>query len=102
MTPTEFGRRNLPKKTLADMGVSKNHGKTPQIILILIGFSMIFTIHFGGKPPIFGNIHIEGWSNMYHICPRLMTNSQAPTRRLARPQKETHLPNLMFQVLSEQ
>ncbi len=26
---------------------------------ILIGVSIIFTIHFGGFPPIFGNIHIE-------------------------------------------
>ena len=26
---------------------------------ILIGFSLIFTIHFGGKPPIFGNTHIQ-------------------------------------------
>ena len=25
---------------------------------ILIGFSIIFTIHFGGNTPIFGNIHI--------------------------------------------
>ncbi len=29
------------------MGVSKNNGKTPQIIPCLIGFSIIFTIHFG-------------------------------------------------------
>ena len=38
------------------MGVSKNSGKTPQIILILIGFSsIIFTIHFGGvNTPILG------------------------------------------------
>ena len=28
---------------------------TPQIIHLFIGFSTIFTIHFGGKPPIFGN-----------------------------------------------
>ena len=35
------------------MGVSKNNGKTPQIILTLIGFSIIFTIHFGGKPSLF-------------------------------------------------
>ena len=35
----------------------KNNGKTPQIIHLFIGFSMIFTIHFGGFPPIFGNTH---------------------------------------------
>ena len=41
-----------------DLGVSKNRGTYPQIHGILIGFSIIFTIHFGGKiPPIFGNIH---------------------------------------------
>ena len=39
-----------------NMGVSKNRG-TPKSS-ILIGFSIIFTIHFGGFPPIFGNNHI--------------------------------------------
>ena len=39
------------------MGVSKNSG-TPKSS-ILIGFSIIFTIHFGGFPPIFGNTHIH-------------------------------------------
>ncbi len=29
------------------MGVSKNRGVSPQIIHLFIGFSMIFTIHFG-------------------------------------------------------
>ncbi len=33
------------------MGVSKNNG-TPKSS-ILIGFSIIFTIHFGGKIPLF-------------------------------------------------
>ena len=37
------------------MGVSKNRGFSPQIIPCLIGFSIIFTIHFQGKPPIFGS-----------------------------------------------
>ena len=35
------------------IGVSKNNG-TPKSS-ILIGFSLIFTIHFGVFPPIFGN-----------------------------------------------
>ena len=35
------------------MGVSKNMGKTPQIIHLKIGVSVIFTIHFGGKIPLF-------------------------------------------------
>ncbi len=30
-----------------DLGVSKNNGKTTQIIHLFIGFSIIFTIHFG-------------------------------------------------------
>ena len=42
------------------MGVSKNNGKTPQIIHLFIGFSLIFTIHFGGFSPYFWfNIHIH-------------------------------------------
>ena len=40
------------------MAVSENNGFSPQIIHLLIGFSMIFTIHFGGFPPIFGNTNI--------------------------------------------
>ncbi len=38
------------------MGVSKKNG-TPKSS-ILIGCSIIFTIHFGGFPPIFRNTHI--------------------------------------------
>ena len=40
------------------MDVSKNSG-TPKSS-ILIGFSIIFTIHFGGNSPVFGNTHIAG------------------------------------------
>ena len=32
---------------LIHMGVSKNRGVSPQIIHLFIGFSIIFTIHFG-------------------------------------------------------
>ena len=43
------------------MGVSKNRGGPPKSS-ILIGFSIIFTIHFGGKIPLFlGSTPI--WSN---------------------------------------
>ena len=38
------------------MGVSENSG-TPKSST-LIGFSIMFTIHFGGFPPIFGNTRI--------------------------------------------
>ena len=37
------------------LGVSKNRGVYPKLS-ILIGVSIIFTIHFGGFTPIFGNI----------------------------------------------
>ena len=45
------------------MGVSKNRGKTTQIIHLFMGFSIIFTIHFGGVSfPLFlvqhPNIHL--------------------------------------------
>ena len=43
------------------MGVSKNRGKTPQIIHLFIGIgTIIFTIHFGGSsfPPIFASTPI--------------------------------------------
>ena len=39
----QFSKKNM-------LGVSKNNGKTPQIIHLFIGFSMIFTIHFGVFP----------------------------------------------------
>ena len=35
------------------MDVSENSGFSPQIIHLFIGFSMIFTIHFGGEIPLF-------------------------------------------------
>ena len=41
-------------------GVSKNRGG-PSKSSILIGFSMIFTIHFGGFPPIFGRNPYVPW-----------------------------------------
>ena len=41
------------KQTDDHLVVSKNSGCSPQIILILIGFSIIFTIHFGGNTLIF-------------------------------------------------
>ena len=43
------------------MGVSKNSGFSPQIIHFN-EFSIIFTIHFGGKPPIVGNTHLYSMS----------------------------------------
>ncbi len=39
------------------LGVSKNRGKTPQIIHLFIGFSIIFTIHFG-YPYFWFNTHL--------------------------------------------
>ena len=36
----------------------ENSGFSPQIIHGLIGFSIVFTIHFGGFPPIFGSTPI--------------------------------------------
>ena len=41
-----------------DVEVSKIGVFTPPNHPILIGFSMIFTIHFGGKPAIFGNTYV--------------------------------------------
>ena len=43
------------KKTY--VGVSKNSGNLKSSIFI--GFSIIFTIHFGGNTPIFGNTHMD-------------------------------------------
>ena len=43
--------------THVNVGVSKNNGNPKSSILI--GFSIIFTIHFGFFPPIFGNIHVD-------------------------------------------
>ena len=42
------------------MGVSKNKGFNPpnHPFVHRVWFSIIFTIHFGGFPPIFGNIYV--------------------------------------------
>ena len=42
---------------LGGVGVSKNRGGTPKSS-ILIGFFIIFTIHFGGFTTIFGSTHV--------------------------------------------
>ena len=34
---------------------------------IFIGFSIIFTIHFGGFPPIFGNTHLLTLKTLSHL-----------------------------------
>ena len=47
-------KNELLSLCIGNMGVSKNSGFSPQFIHGLIGVSIIFTIHFGGKPPIFG------------------------------------------------
>ena len=45
---------------VSNVGVEPKIGvKTTQIIHLFIGFSMIFTIHFGGFAPIFGNTHVR-------------------------------------------
>ena len=38
-----------------NMGVSKNRGFSPKTSIKIIGVPIIFTIHFGGNTPIFGN-----------------------------------------------
>ena len=48
---------NLPSWELTYGCFRKNSGTLKSSILI--GFSIIFTIHFGGFPPIFGNTHIS-------------------------------------------
>ena len=66
---TEMFSQNLQKHTgflffnflntgRKHMGVEPKIWETPQIIHLFIGFSIIFTIHFGGFTPIFGNTHI--------------------------------------------
>ena len=51
----------FPPPKIRYMGVSKNRGKTPQIIPCLMGVSIIFTIHFGGNgpTPFFGSTPIS-------------------------------------------
>ena len=57
---------------MADMGVSENGG-TPKSS-IWIGFSIIFTIHFGGISPYF-------WFNIQKLC-RAMPSSRFIERGL--------------------
>ena len=66
------------------MDVSENRG-TPKSS-ILIGFSIIFTIHFGGNTPIFGNPQmtpqIPNCPNMHEKPP---TASPARSRVTTKP-----------------
>ena len=71
------GRENSKLETSNYKGVSKHRGKTPQIIHLEIGFSIIFTIHLGGTI-IFGNTHkstMPYWmaaSCLIWVCLRMM------------------------------
>ena len=59
-------QKGLIKNSAIYMGVSKNNG-TPKSS-ILIGFSIIFTIHFGGNTPYF-------WKHLYKLqitCPAIL------------------------------
>ena len=54
------------------MDVSKNSGKTPpQIIHLLIGFSIIFTMHFGGFPLFLETPQWKPWFFMVEKKPWL-------------------------------
>ena len=45
--------------------LNQNNGKTPQIIHLFIGFSIIFTIHFGVFPLF---LETSIWKNV-NLCP---------------------------------
>ena len=62
---------------------------------ILIGFSIIFTIHFGVKPPIFGNTHIKrSWESQRNWRSRFL-GVTAPKRRMEQ-QKSTEFGGINF------
>ncbi len=49
--------QKILRKSASPGGCFQKYGKTPQIIHLFIGFSIIFTIHFG-VPLFFGNIQV--------------------------------------------
>ena len=68
--------------SLVNLDVSENGG-TPQIIPFLIGFSIIFTIHFGGKIPLFLVQHpnlrrTPPFEKPHHLDPLEASFSEAP------------------------
>ena len=64
--------------TIHHMDVSKNSGYSPQIIHLLIRFSMIFTIHLVGFPSIFGNTHMKSWKPDVSWFPSFRRTLQVP------------------------
>ena len=58
-----------------NLDVSKNRGGfTPQYIHLFVGLFIIFTIHFGGNPPIFGNTHLGNQYILPFFLVRNMTS----------------------------
>ncbi len=55
----------FPSNIIILGGDSKNMGVYPPNHPILIGFSVIFTIHFGGFPPIFGLTPTRWWFHIF-------------------------------------
>ena len=93
--PHAVSRCQILRKTLLDtVGgrdiwvLPKIMGK-PHIIPCLIGFSLIFTIHFWVFPLCFGNIH------MVKVVPNLV---DTPENRPFAPKKRPRLPTIHFQV----
>ena len=76
----------------ANVGVSENWGGPPKSS-ISIGFSIIFTIHFGGFPAIFGSTHVflqvrasdDGWFSPVGACRFLLPGRRAPPTASSTP-----------------
>ena len=80
--------RCLGKMNQGDMGVSLNGG-TPKSS-ILIGISIIFTIHFGGFPPMFGNIHMVFLQQLWLFCMLIPVSFRVCD--VKRPRRSTKTP----------
>ena len=56
-------------------------GAFPPKSSILIGFSIVFTIHFGGFPPIFGNTRMDG-ENVWFLATTVVPIEPGPVAQL--------------------
>ena len=85
------------------LGVSENSGFSPQIIHLVIGFSMIFTIHFGVFP-LFLETPICPWRLSFSKVPRKSWaefHGEAWGRCRRQPVGENHRPHRYLLMLQK-
>ena len=87
-----YWSKNLPKYGGPSIWMFPKIMGFPPKSSILIGFSMIFTIHFGGFPPILGNTHVVMFRHLRHWSTFPLAKAPAPGTEATRITTRSPMP----------